>query len=87
MRFEFMAVQRGAGSRVSQSLLRRNPDGTVAYVALPYKKMIHGQSANVQLHATDIVYVPTSMFKLIYGSFQGVIDSAVTTSIYYAEFR
>ena len=68
-------------------LLRRNPDGTVAYVALPYKKMIHGQSANVQLHATDIVYVPTSMFKLIYGSFQGVIDSAVTTSIYYAEFR
>ncbi len=68
-------------------LLHRNPDGTVAYVALPYKKITHGQSANVQLHATDIVYVPTSTFKLIYGNFQGVIDSAATTSIYYAEFR
>lgn len=68
-------------------LLRRNPDGTVEYVALPYKKMITGKSANVQLHATDIVYVPTSAFKMAYSNFQGVINSAVTTSIYYAEFR
>lgn len=68
-------------------LLHRNPDGTVAYVALPYKKMINGQSANLQLHATDIVYVPTSTLKLVYSNLQTVIDSAATSSIYYAELH
>ena len=68
-------------------LLHRNPDGTVAYVALPYKKMINGQSANLQLHATDIVYVPTSTLKLVYSNLQTVIDSAATSSIYFAELH
>lgn len=68
-------------------LLRRNPDGTVAYVALPYKKIVTGKSANVQLHATDVLYVPTSTFKLIYSDLQSVINSAATTSIYFAELH
>ncbi len=68
-------------------LLRRNPDGSVVYVTLPLKKIIHGKSADVQLHATDILYVPLSTFKMVYGNFQGIINSAATTSIYYAEFR
>ena len=68
-------------------LLRRNPDGTVAYVALPYKKVTNGKSADVQLHAADILYVPTSTFKLMYSNLQGVINSAATTSIYFAELH
>jgi polysaccharide export outer membrane protein len=68
-------------------LLRRNPDGTVAYVALPYKKIVQGKSADVQLHATDIVFVPTSTFKVIYSDMQTVINSAATSSIYLAEVR
>ncbi len=68
-------------------LLRRNPDGTVAYVVLPYKKMVKGSSADVQLHPADILYVPTSGFKMAYTNLQGVINSAATTSIYFAELH
>lgn len=68
-------------------LLRRNPDGTVAYIALPYKKMVTGKSADVQLHPADILYVPTSGFKMVYTNLQGVINSVATTSIYLAEIR
>ncbi|MGD0914401.1 MAG: polysaccharide biosynthesis/export family protein [Terracidiphilus sp.] len=65
-------------------LLRRNADGTVVYIALPFKKMTHGDAANTQLHATDILYVPTSTFKSIYSSTQQVINSAAVASIYVA---
>jgi polysaccharide export outer membrane protein len=68
-------------------LLRRNPDGTVAYIALPYKKITNGKSADVQLHAADILYVPTSKLKVIYTNLQGVIQSAATSSIYVAELH
>ena len=66
-------------------LLRRNPDGSVAYISLPLSKIIHGKSADVQLHATDILYVPLSKLKVTYANLQGVIDSAATSSIYFAE--
>jgi polysaccharide export outer membrane protein len=68
-------------------LLRRNPDGTVAYIALPYKKIVKGKSADVQLHPADILYVPTSALKMAYTNLQSVIDSAATTSIYLAELH
>jgi polysaccharide export outer membrane protein len=68
-------------------LLRRNPDGTVAYIALPYKKITNGKSADVQLHAADILYVPLSKLKVIYTNLQGVIQSAATSSIYVAELH
>jgi polysaccharide export outer membrane protein len=63
-------------------LLRRNPDGSVVYVALPYKDMTRGTSANVELHATDVVYVPTNSLKLLYTDIQPLIDSAAAASIY-----
>ena len=65
-------------------LLHRNADGTVVYVALPYKKMTRGEAANVQLHASDILYVPTSTFKYIYSSTQQIISQAAIASIYVA---
>jgi polysaccharide export outer membrane protein len=74
-------------SNKSIYLLRRNPDGTLVYITLPYKKIFTGKSADIQLHSTDILYVPTSTFKLLYSNFQGIINSSATTSIYYAEFR
>jgi hypothetical protein len=68
-------------------LLRRNPDGSMVYVALPFKKILNGKGADVQLHATDVLYVPLSKFKMIYTNLQGVIDSVATTSIYLAEIH
>jgi len=68
-------------------LLRRNPDGSMVYITLPLNKIIHGKSADVQLHATDVLYVPLSKVKVLYTNLQSVIDSAATTSIYLAEFH
>lgn len=68
-------------------LLRRNQDGTVVYVALPFKKITRGKSADVQLHATDILFVPTSGFKLFYADTQYLINTAASASIYAAVYR
>jgi polysaccharide export outer membrane protein len=65
-------------------LLHRSPDGSVVYVALPYNKMTREKSADVELHATDVLYVPTSTAKLLYSDLQYVINSAASTSIYAA---
>lgn len=63
-------------------LLRRNADGTEINIALPYKKISTGKRADVQLHATDVLFVPTSKMKAILTNSQGVIASAASASIY-----
>ena len=68
-------------------LLRRNPNGSVVYVALPFDKMAHGKSSNVELHATDVLYVPTSAIKLLYSDLQMVLNSAAAASIYAAVYH
>lgn len=63
-------------------VLRKQKDGSTVYIALPYQKIVKGKSADVQLQATDIIYVPTSKLKSIYQSTQFIIDSAATSAIY-----
>jgi polysaccharide export outer membrane protein len=63
-------------------LLRRNDDGSVVYISLPYKKMIHGQSIDVQLHAMDMLYIPTSTIKMIFSNTQQIINAAAVSAIY-----
>ncbi|MGD0733397.1 MAG: polysaccharide biosynthesis/export family protein [Terracidiphilus sp.] len=63
-------------------LLRRNQDGTVVYVELPYKAMTRGKSANVELHAEDILYVPTDAIKLFYSDIQSLATAAASATIY-----
>jgi polysaccharide export outer membrane protein len=63
-------------------ILRRNADGTQVYIALPYKKITKGKSYDVQLHATDVLYVPTSAIKEALIDTQGVLSSAASASIY-----
>jgi polysaccharide export outer membrane protein len=63
-------------------LLRRNLDGTEVDIALPFNKMQHGQSADVQLRATDILYVPTSKIKSILTYSQSILAAATTATIY-----
>ena len=63
-------------------LLRRNADGSQAEIALPYKKLIRGQSAEVQLRATDVLYVPTSEIKSIFSNGSAIMASAASASIY-----
>jgi len=87
---EAISLANGASPLASNKtiyLIRRNPDGTVVYVALPYNEMTHGKSANVELHATDILYVHTSPIKMLYSDIQGLINSAAGAGIYAATFR
>jgi polysaccharide biosynthesis/export protein len=63
-------------------LLRRNADGSEADIALPYKKLIRGQSAEVQLQAKDVLYVPTSELKAIFSNGSSIMASAASASIY-----
>lgn len=81
------AISLANGTSISAStgtiyLLRRNADGTEVDIAIPYKKMIHGNSANVQLHATDVLFVPTSTMKAILTNSQGIMSSATSAAIY-----
>ncbi len=63
-------------------LLRRNSDGTEINITLPYKKITTGKRADVQLHATDVLFVPTSKMKSILTNSQGVLSAAASASIY-----
>jgi protein involved in polysaccharide export with SLBB domain len=82
------AITLAGGTSVSAKtgtiyLLRKNADGTVENIALPYQKMIQGKYANTQLHALDILYMPTSMIKTILAnSGQAIISTAASSSIY-----
>jgi polysaccharide export outer membrane protein len=63
-------------------LIRRNADGTVVYVDLPYKKMTNGRAGTVELHSSDMLYVPTSKMKSIFSNTQNIINAAATSAIY-----
>ncbi len=65
-------------------LLRREADGTEVNIALPLRKISRGKLADVQLHATDVLYVPTSTMKSILTNGQGILASTASASIYAA---
>lgn len=81
------AISLASGTSIAAStktiyLLRRNADGTEVNISLPYKKMIHGKHAGVQLHATDMLFVPTSTFKAVLTNSQLILSSAASATIY-----
>jgi polysaccharide export outer membrane protein len=63
-------------------ILRRNQDGTEVDIALPYGKIVHGKVSDVQLHAADILYVPTSRIKSTFINGQSLMASAASATIY-----
>lgn len=72
----------GTASTSTIYLLRRNADGTVVDIAVPYKKIANGKSTDMQLRATDVLYVPTSTFKAIFTNSQAVLNTAASATIY-----
>jgi hypothetical protein len=53
-------------------------------IAVPYNKIANGKRTDMQLRATDVLYVPTSTFKAILTNSQGILTSAASASIYAA---
>lgn len=65
-------------------LLRRDVDGTEIDIALRYKGITEGKYRDVQLQATDVLYVPTSAMKSTLINSQGILAAAASASIYTA---
>jgi polysaccharide export outer membrane protein len=63
-------------------LIRKNADGSEVDMAIGYKKIVQGKAGDIQLHATDILFVPTNNTKAFFSSTQGVLSSAASASIY-----
>jgi polysaccharide export outer membrane protein len=63
-------------------LLRRNADGSQVEIPLKYNKLVRGQTAEVQLHALDVVYVPTSELKAMFSNGSSVAAAVASASIY-----
>jgi polysaccharide export outer membrane protein len=81
------AISLASGTSVAASkrtiyLLRRNADGTEVDIAVPYKNIANGKRTDMQLRATDVLYVPTSTFKAVLTNSQGILASAASASIY-----
>jgi polysaccharide export outer membrane protein len=63
-------------------LLRRNADGTEVDIALSYKGITQGKYADMQLRATDVLFVPTSTMKSIFTNSQSILSSVAGAAIY-----
>ena len=64
-------------------ILRKGPDGTLLEISTLFDKVTKGQVAPIQLHAEDIVYVPTSGIKATMTLIQGELNAAATATVYY----
>src|SRR6185437_11043473 len=54
-------------------VLRSNPDGTQVHIAVPYKKIAAGNAADVQLRASDVLFIPTSGTRSFLQNTQSII--------------
>ena len=49
---------------------------------IPLDKMSHGKHADLQLQATDVLYVPMSKVKSVILNSQGIVAAAASATIY-----
>jgi polysaccharide export outer membrane protein len=63
-------------------LLHRNADGAEVDIGLPLDKISHGKTADIQLHATDVLYVPTSKIKSTLINGASILAAATSATIY-----
>ncbi len=62
-------------------ILRRNADGSEVDIALPYSKIVAGKIADVQLRASDVLYVPSSGPKSLLQNGQSILAAAASSGI------
>jgi polysaccharide export outer membrane protein len=81
------AISIAGGTAVTASIksiyiMRKKPDNTTVWLALPYRKMTEGKVADVQLHVNDVVFVPTSRLKSAFLSSESILSAVTSASIY-----
>jgi polysaccharide export outer membrane protein len=63
-------------------VLRRNNNGGVVDIAMSLQKLTRGQSADVQLHSSDVLYVPMDRIKATLTNGASILAAATSASIY-----
>jgi polysaccharide export outer membrane protein len=64
------------------NILRRQTDGSMVYLSVPYNEIQHGRRGDVHLQAADVVYVPSDSIKSIYANSKSIMASAATAAVY-----
>ena len=65
----------------SMRLIRKNDDGRVEEIPIPYRDMVKGKVAPLHLQAQDVIYVPVSKVKEAFTA--SLTNSAVAAAIIY----
>jgi len=63
-------------------LIRKQPDGTYAELALPLSEMQKGKKSDMQLQNDDIIYVPYSYLRAMASGVDNLVAAATSASIY-----
>jgi polysaccharide export outer membrane protein len=63
-------------------VIGKNGDGTEVHMAISYKKITQGKTGDVQLHAKDILFVPTNNVKSVLINTSSIWSSAASSAIY-----
>jgi polysaccharide export outer membrane protein len=66
----------------SMRIVRRESDGSILEIPVPYKNISRGKAADINLKPQDIVYVPVSKTKTILTGSTSVFSAATSAVIY-----
>jgi polysaccharide biosynthesis/export protein len=87
---EAMSLANGTSNIASTKtiyVIRKNTDGSEVDMAISYKKITQGKAQDVQLHAKDILFVPTNSAKSVLVNTQPIWSSAASAAVYYGIYR
>lgn len=68
----------------SMRIVRREADGSILEIPVPYKDVNRGKVADISLKPQDIVYVPVSKTKAVLTGGSSVMSAATSALIYTA---
>ncbi len=63
-------------------IIRPKPDGTIEEIPINYKEENHGKIPATQLHALDVLFIPSSRLKSIFIEGNSVLSAATSATIY-----
>lgn len=63
-------------------VIRRQPDGTLKEIPVPYSHIMKGKDVPLELEAQDIVYVPVSKIKSIFTGGANIVGETSSAAIY-----
>jgi polysaccharide biosynthesis/export protein len=65
----------------SMHLIRKEQDGQVEDIPIPYRAIVKGKVAPLRLQAEDVIYVPISKVKTVLGA--GLVNTGVAAAVIY----